>query len=63
MHPPSFSTLLKYLAISGNVLFVLWVSYNGIAEGFKGTIYQIMSYIGLVILLALNTILLVRKDR
>ena len=30
--------LFKYLAIAGNVLFILWVTYNGIDEGFRGTL-------------------------
>ena len=50
--------LLKVAAIFGNVVFVLWITYNGIDEGFRGTPYQIMSYIGLVLLLSLNTVLL-----
>ena len=33
----SLYKLFKYLAIAGNVLFILWVSYNGIDEGFSGT--------------------------
>lgn len=53
--------LFRYLAIFGNILFILWITYNGIDEGFKGTIYQILSYIGLVFLLGFNTILLYRK--
>ena len=62
MNLKGFTTLLKYAAIAGNVLFVLWLTYNGIDEGFKGTLYQIMSYIGLTLLLALNTVLLLRKE-
>ena len=53
--------VFKYLAVAGNVLFILWVTYNGIDEGFRGTIYQILSYIGLVGLLVLNTVLILRK--
>lgn len=53
--------LFRYLAISGNVIFILWITYNGIDEGFRGTVYQIISYIGLVFLLSLNIILLSRK--
>jgi len=55
--------LLKYAAIAGNILFVLWITYNGIDEGFKATPYQLMSYFGLTILLVLNTVLLLRKDK
>jgi len=52
---------VKYLAILGNVLFILWITYNGIDEGFKGTIYQKISYITLVILFILNIFLISRK--
>ncbi len=50
--------LLKYLALAGNILFILWMTYNGIDEGFSGTIYQKLSYIGLTLLLILNSVLL-----
>jgi hypothetical protein len=50
--------LLRYAAIFGNVIFILWITYNGIDEGFRGTPYQIISYIGLVMLLSLNSVLL-----
>ena len=53
--------IFKTLAVAGNVLFILWITFNGIDEGFRGTIYQILSYIGLVVLLVLNTVLILRK--
>ena len=28
--------LLSWLAIAGNILFVLWILYNGINESFQG---------------------------
>lgn len=56
-----FLKLLKYLAILGDVLFVLWISFNAIDEGFVGTIYQKLSFVGLVSLLILNIWLLFRK--
>ncbi len=52
---------MRYVAILGNVMFILWMTYNGIDENFKGTIYQKLSYIGLVSLLILNIGLLYRK--
>jgi len=58
----SLYTLFKYVAIAGNVVFILWVTYNGIDEGFSGTIFQKMSYVGLMLLLALNTVLILRKE-
>jgi hypothetical protein len=54
-------TGLKVLVVAGNVLFVLWMRFNGMDEGWKATPYQIMSYAGLTVLLALNTYLILRK--
>lgn len=31
--------LLSLSAITDNILFMLWISYNGINEHFNGTIY------------------------
>ena len=59
----TLSTFFKYLAIAGNVLFILWVTYNGIDEGFSGTRVQIASYVGLMLLLVLNTVLILRKGK
>jgi len=54
---------LRYVAITGNVLFVLWILYNGIDEGSQGTtIYQIVSYISLIFLLILNALLLLSSQ-
>ena len=58
----TFSTLFKYLAIAGNVLFILWVTYNGIDEGFQGTLPEKASYVGLMALLVLNTVLILRSN-
>ena len=55
--------LFKCLAVAGNVLFILWVTYNGIDEGFRGTLVQKVSYVGLMLLLALNTVLILRKGK
>ena len=52
---------LRYLAITGNILFVLWILYNGIDEGFQVTaLPQMLLYIGMMILLSLNAALLSR---
>jgi hypothetical protein len=51
-------TWLRYAAIGGNALFVLWVLRNGINEGFRGTGPEIASSIGLTILLVLDSVLL-----
>ncbi len=58
MNDTSLVKPLKYLALSGNILFVLWMLFNGIDEGFRATPMQLASYIGLTLLLALNSILL-----
>jgi hypothetical protein len=52
---------LRYAAITGNVVFVLWVVRNAINEGFRGTEPQIASAVGLILLLALNSALLWRR--
>ena len=56
-----WSNLLRKLTLIGNVIFVLWITYNDIDEGFKGTTVQKFSYLGLIVLLVLNSILLFRK--
>ena len=54
MHP-----FLRNLAISGNILFILWIVRNGIDEwGSPVTPVQAASYLFLVALLALNIALL-----
>jgi hypothetical protein len=55
--------LMRFAAISGNVLFILWVTYNGINEGFRGTLPEKISYIGLMSLLALNSYLIVTGSK
>lgn len=57
--------LISLIAISGNILFILWVLYNGINEDFAGTMFERISYIGLMGLLATNAILLIgnRKNQ
>ena len=52
---------LKLIALFGNILFILWVSYNAIDEGFGGTGPEKASYVGLMILLILNSWLILRK--
>jgi hypothetical protein len=54
-------TLLKYCAIAGNILFVLWVTHNAIDSGFSGTIYEKISYVVLMTLLVTNCFLLIRS--
>jgi hypothetical protein len=58
----TFKELLSWAAIAGNLIFILWILYNGINEGFQGTLPEKISYIGLLGLLALNAILIL-SDR
>jgi len=51
MQNKNLNFLLRFAAISGNVLFVLWVTYNGINEGFRGTVPEKISYVALMCLL------------
>ncbi len=57
----SLSKVLRYCAVAGNVLFILWMLYNGMDEGFRATPYQLASYLGLTLLLLLNSVLLFQK--
>ncbi len=50
--------IFRYFAIFGNIIFICWITYNGIDEGFSGTIVQKISYISLFFLLTLNIFLL-----
>ena len=53
--------ILKYFTLGGNAVFILWILYNGVDEGFKGiaTIQGIVPLV-LAVLLAFNLILLLR---
>jgi len=53
-----FKKYLTILAVAGNVIFILWILYNGINEGFKGKLVEIVAYIVLIGLLATNSFLL-----
>lgn len=57
----SLMTLLTWGAVAGNILFVLWVTYNGIDEGFQGTLPEKISYITLMALLVTNVFLILRR--
>lgn len=59
----SVHRLLCYAAMLGNVLFILWILSNGIDEGFRGTPVQVASYVSLILLLTLNTVLLFNRSR
>jgi hypothetical protein len=53
--------LLRYAAISGNILFILWVSFNAMDEGFQGTPAEKISGVGLIGLLAINCFLILNS--
>lgn len=55
--------LLSWAAVAGNILFILWVLYNGIHAHFRGTIYEKLSYFGLMGLLTVNSVLVLRNRR
>jgi hypothetical protein len=59
----TFIELLSLVVITGNILFVLWILYNGINENFQGTTIEKISYITLMGLLTVNAFLLIRKRR
>ena len=59
----AFHELLTYAAVAGNGLFILWMLYNGMDEGWRATPYQLLSYAGLTVLLILNSYLVLRKAR
>lgn len=54
---------LKYAAIAGNIIFILWILYNGIDEKFSGTLVEKFSFLTLTCLLTVNCILLIRRKR
>jgi hypothetical protein len=56
-----FEKFITYSAIACNIIFVLWILYNGISENFQGTNVEKVSYIALMVLLAVNAFLLVKK--
>ncbi len=54
---------LTILAVLGNVLFILWILYNGMNEGFSGSLIEKVSYLGLMGLLAVNSFLLLGRNK
>ena len=51
--------LVKYVAFAGDILYILWILYNGVDEGFRdiGSV-QSIALLGLILLLIINLILL-----
>lgn len=57
------SSALTWVALCGNALFVAWLLFNAIDDGFRGTAPEIASALGLIALLGLNTALLIERRR
>jgi hypothetical protein len=53
--------ILRWAAVVGDVVFILWIVYNAIDSGFVGRPAEIASWIGLLALLTLNALLLGRQ--
>jgi hypothetical protein len=53
--------LLQIVAITGNIFFLSWIIYNAVDNGFRGTTFQTIPTIGLMLLLSLNMVLLSQK--
>ena len=54
---------IRYFVIAGNVVFVLWIIRNGMEAGFRGRPVEVASWVGLIVLLVLNAVLLWRRDK
>jgi len=54
---------IRYFVIAGNVVFVLWIIRNGMEAGFRGRPVEVASWVGLIVLLVLNAVLLWREDK
>ena len=53
----------RFIAILGNVAYILWITYNGIDDGFSARPVEIVAVTGLLFLLILNIFLLFRKQK
>lgn len=61
MNNTKLLSLFTYTAVTGNIVFILWIMFNAMDEGFKGTLPEKASMIGLIGLLALNSTLIANK--
>lgn len=52
---------LKYIAIAGNILYILWILYNAIDEGFNARPLEKIVLSGLLMLLVTNTAVILSK--
>jgi hypothetical protein len=54
--------ILRYLVFFGDIIYILWILYNGIDEGFRNIAsVRAFALIGLIILLTLNIFLLTSR--
>jgi hypothetical protein len=53
---------LRYSAMAGNVLYLLWIARNAVNEGFRAGPVEAVSLGGLIVLLILNVVLLSRRE-
>ena len=58
MNREHLNLLLKSGAVCGNAIFIFWGMYNGMNEGFSGTLVERYSFLGLICLLSMNCFLL-----
>jgi hypothetical protein len=54
---------VKISAVIGNAVFIGWVLFNGLDSGWKGTPAEIASYIALILLLVVNTLIALQSLR
>jgi hypothetical protein len=54
-------SFLRYAAIVGNIVFLLWILSNGIKEGFKAPTEEKFYYIGVMALLAISSLCLFNR--
>ena len=55
--------LIKLIVLLGDILFILWILYNGVDEGFRAILSpQGIIPLSLAFLLLLNSILLWKMD-
>ena len=60
MNKNNIMEIIKYLAVTGNILFILWILYNGINEGFQANLIEKISYFSLIGLLCVNSFLILK---
>lgn len=54
---------IRAAAALGNALYFFWILYNGFASGFAARGVRLVSYIGILVLLVVNLVLLLSSER